>query len=96
MSSTYHGWLAREAAPDPREAEDRGLLSEIVDIHNRSGCTFGSPRCKRRCDGGASGLAVSGSKRLMREHDLQGAFLRKGWRGGSTKQNRRPTRRRTS
>ena len=23
----------------------------------------------------------------MRTHDLQGAFLRRGWRGGSTKQN---------
>ena len=26
-------------------------------------------------------------ERLMREHDLHGAFLRKSWRGGSTKQN---------
>lgn len=30
-------------------------------------------------------------ERIMREHGLQGAFLRKGWKGGSTKQNPRHT-----
>jgi putative transposase len=28
-------------------------------------------------------------ERIMREHGLQGAFLRKGWKGGSTRQNPR-------
>jgi putative transposase len=30
-------------------------------------------------------------ERIMRENGLQGAFLRKGWKGGSTKQNPRHT-----
>ncbi len=30
-------------------------------------------------------------ERIMREHGLQGAFLRRGWKGGSTKQNPRHT-----
>ena len=34
--------LYREADPGPREVEDRGLLSEIVDLHDRSGQTYGS------------------------------------------------------
>ncbi|WP_406045835.1 hypothetical protein OG799_15945 [Micromonospora sp. NBC_00898] len=34
--------LYREADPGPREVEDRGLLSEIVDLHDRSGQTHGS------------------------------------------------------
>ena len=42
--STYYGWAAREVDPGPREVEDRGLLSEIVEIHDRSGQTYGSPR----------------------------------------------------
>jgi putative transposase len=30
-------------------------------------------------------------ERIMREHGLQGTFLRKGWKGGSTRQNPRHT-----
>ena len=30
-------------------------------------------------------------ERIMREHGLQGAFLRTGWKGGSTAQNPRHT-----
>jgi len=42
--STFYGWLAREAEPADREHVDRALLTEIVDIHDRSGATYGSPR----------------------------------------------------
>jgi transposase InsO family protein len=85
--STFYGWVKREAEPGQRELTDRGLLSEIVDIHEQSGGTYGSPRVhqilRRR------GIHVSRKRveRLMRVHGLQGAFLRRGWRGGSTKQN---------
>ncbi|WP_224392828.1 IS3 family transposase [Pseudonocardia sp. ICBG1293] len=33
--------------------------------------------------------------RIMREHGLQGAHLRRGWKGGSTRQNPAHRRRRT-
>ena len=86
-ASTFYGWVKRQADPGERELVDRGLLSVIVDIHDKSGGTYGSPRVhqilRRR------GIHVSRKRveRLMREHGLQGAFLRRGWRGGSTKQN---------
>lgn len=86
-ASTYYGWLARDAAPGPREIEDRGLLSEIVDIHDRSGQTYGSPRVHAALARRGIRVGRKRIERLMREHDLHGAFLRKGWRGGSTKQN---------
>ncbi|MFD6714815.1 IS3 family transposase [Micromonospora chalcea] len=86
-ASTYYGWLARDAAPGPREVEDRGLLSEIVDIHDRSGQTYGSPRVHATLARRGIRVGRKRVERLMREHDLHGAFLRKGWRGGSTKQN---------
>ncbi len=85
--STFYGWRKREQEPGEREQLDRGLLSEIVDIHEHSGGTYGSPRVhqilRRR------GIHVSRKRieRLMRVHGLQGAFLRRGWRGGSTRQN---------
>jgi putative transposase len=86
-ASTYYGWLARDAAPGQREVEDRGLLSEIVDIHDRSGQTYGSPRVHATLARRGIRVGRKRIERLMREHDLHGAFLRKGWRGGSTKQN---------
>jgi transposase InsO family protein len=86
-SSTYYGWLAREATPGQREVEDRGLLSEIVDVHDRSGQTYGSPRVHATLARRGIRVGRKRVERLMRENDLRGAFLRKGWRGGSTKQN---------
>ncbi|GIF96566.1 IS3 family transposase [Catellatospora citrea] len=85
--STYYGWVAREAAPGVREVEDRGLLTEIVDIHDRSGQTYGSPRVHATLQRRGIRVGRKRVERLMREHDLVGAFLRQGWRGGSTKQN---------
>jgi putative transposase len=85
--STFYGWLAQERDPSPRRSADADLLAEIVAIHDRSGGTYGSPRVhatlRRR------GICVSRKRveRLMREAGLQGAFLRKRWRTGSTRQN---------
>lgn len=85
--STYYGWVAREADPGVREVEDRGLLSEIVDIHDRSGQTYGSPRVHATLARRGIRVGRKRVERLMRTHDLAGAFLRRGWRGGSTRQN---------
>ena len=89
--TTYYGWLKQAAAPAERGEVDLGLVTAIAEIHEHSGGTYGSPRVhatlRRR------GIHVSRKRveRLMREHGLQGAFLRRGWRGGSTKQNPRHT-----
>lgn len=43
-ASTYDGWLSQERSPSTRSRADTVLLSEIVEIHERSGATYGSPR----------------------------------------------------
>jgi putative transposase len=86
-ASTYYGWLAQERDPSTRRQADAELLTQIREIHDRSGGTYGSPRVhatlRRR------GVAVSRKRveRLMGEAGLQGAYLRKKWRTGSTRQN---------
>ncbi|WP_211768578.1 IS3 family transposase [Kutzneria sp. CA-103260] len=90
-SSTYYGWLRRQADPSPRQRQDQALVAEIVGIHTTSGGTYGSPRVhatlRRR------GVRVSRKRveRLMRAHELQGAFLRKKWRIPSTRRDPRAT-----
>jgi putative transposase len=85
-------WLAGPRTdPSLRRRTDAELLAEIAAIHDRSGGTYGSPRVhatlRRR------GICVSRKRveRLMREAGLAGAFLRKRWRTGSTRQNPRTT-----
>lgn len=86
-ASTFYGWLDQQRNPSARRRDDEQLLAEILAIHDRSGGTYGSPRIhailRRR------GVHVSRKRveRLMREHGLQGAFLRKKWRTSSTRQN---------
>ncbi|RAS59220.1 transposase InsO family protein [Lentzea atacamensis] len=90
-SSTYYGWVQRQADPSPRQRQDEELVAEIVDIHTISGGTYGSPRVhatlRRR------GIRVSRKRveRLMRGHELQGAFLRTKWRTPSTRRDPRAT-----
>ncbi|KAF0957143.1 hypothetical protein MLGJGCBP_08062 [Rhodococcus sp. T7] len=90
-SSTYYDWRARATLPARRRREDvelLGLTDEIRASHKFAG-TYGSPRVwlelRRR------GVRVSRKRveRIMRENDRRGAYLRKGWKGGSTKQNPR-------
>ncbi|MGJ6970135.1 IS3 family transposase [Streptosporangium sp. G11] len=89
--STYYGWRERVARPSARAVADALLLEEIVKIragHEFAG-TYGSPRIhlelRRR------GVRVSRKRveRLMRQAGLQGAFMRKGFTTGSTRQDPR-------
>ena len=86
-ASTYYGWLTQERDQSARRRSDTELLAQISEIHQRSGGTYGSPRIhamlRRR------GVAVSRKRveRLMREAGLAGAYLRRRWRTGSTRQN---------
>ncbi|PBC53518.1 IS3 family transposase [Rhodococcus sp. ACPA1] len=92
-SSTYYDWRARATLPARRRREDAELLVLIDEIrasHEFAG-TYGSPRVwlelRRR------GVRVGRKRveRIMRENGRRGAYLRKGWKGGSTKQNPRHT-----
>lgn len=89
--STFYGWLARQAEPADREQVDRALVSEIADVHDRSGATYGSPRVHATLRRRGINVSRKRVERLMRTHGLQGAFLRRGWRGGSTRQNPKAT-----
>jgi len=87
--STYYDWVRQAQRPCDRDDVDRGLLSVIYDIWQASGCTYGADRvhqCLRR-----DGIRVGRKRvqRLMASQGWQGAFLRRGWRGGSTRRDPR-------
>jgi putative transposase len=89
--STFYGWVATAAAPCERDEVDRGLLSNIYDIWTVSGCTYGADRVHQQLRRDGIRVGRKRVERLMARQGWQGAFLRRGWRGGSTKQNRNHT-----
>jgi hypothetical protein len=40
----FYQWVKRAAYPCERTVVDRGLVTEIVNVHDLSGATYGSPR----------------------------------------------------
>lgn len=92
-ASTYYGWRARQVTPSRRQWEDTQLLEMIVKIRtaHEFAATYGSPRVWLELRRQGVQVGRKRVERIMREHGLQGAFLRKGWKGGSTKQNPRHT-----
>jgi putative transposase len=91
--STYYDWRARRVAPGRRRLEDAELLERIVKVrasHEFAG-TYGSPRVWLALRRQGVRCGRKRVERIMREHGLQGAYLRKGWKGGSTRQNPRHT-----
>ncbi|WP_433574938.1 IS3 family transposase [Nocardia brasiliensis] len=90
-SSTYYEWNKRAAQPSDRHVEDEKLLAEIVDIHTSSGETCGLPRVHAMLRRRGIRAGRKRVERLMRRSQLQGAFLRRKWRLGSTRQDRRAT-----
>jgi putative transposase len=90
-ASTYYDWRARQAAPSRRQLEDAELLEMIVKIRtsHEYAATYGSPRVWLALRRQGVRCGRKRVERIMREHGLRGAFLRKGWKGGSTRQNPR-------
>lgn len=92
-SSTYYGWRTARQQPSQRARTDSGLLVLIDEIRgqNEFAATYGSPRVwlelRRR------GVRVSRKRveRIMRVNGRRGAYLRKGWKTGSTRQNPKHT-----
>jgi putative transposase len=90
-ASTFYGWRARQVAPSRRALEDAQLLEMIVKVrtsHEFAG-TYGSPRVWLALRRQGVRCGRKRIERIMREHGLQGAFLPKGWKSGSTRQNPR-------
>ena len=92
-ASTYYGWRARQVVPSRRQLEDAQLLETIVKIRtsHEFACTYGSPRVWLALRRQGIRCGRKRVERIMRTHGLQGAFLRKGWKHGSTRQNPRHT-----
>ena len=92
-ASTYYGWRKARQQPSRRTREDAGLLTLIDEIRgsHEFAATYGSPRVwlelRRR------GVWVSRKRveRIMRVNGRRGAYLRKGWKHGSTRQNPKHT-----
>lgn len=89
--STFYGWRRQAAQPSARQLDDEVLIAEIVDIHTSSGGTYGSPRVHAMLARRGIHVGRKRVERLMRATGLQGAFLRRKWRVGSTRQDPRAT-----
>ncbi|WP_158718018.1 IS3 family transposase [Streptomyces sp. NRRL F-2664] len=88
-SSTYYGWRARAVAPSRRQLKDADLLEKILKIRSSHefAATYGSPRVWLELKRQGVRCGRKRAERIMRANGLQGAPLRKGWKGGSTVQN---------
>ncbi|MFR9807346.1 IS3 family transposase [Pseudonocardia sp. RS010] len=71
-----------------RQAE-ADTLEQIVKIRsvNEFAAAYGSPRVWLELRGQGVHVGRKRVERVMREHGLQGAHLRRGWRHGSTRQD---------
>jgi putative transposase len=90
-SSTFYGWCKQVQQPCDRDLVDLGLLSNIYEIWTTSGHTYGADRVHRQLRRDGIRVGRKRVERLMTIHGWQGAFLRRGWRRGSTVQNPRAT-----
>ncbi|GGK06510.1 hypothetical protein GCM10010123_40440 [Pilimelia anulata] len=86
-SSTYYGWVNQQRRPCDRAEVDRGLLSNIYDIWTVSGRTYGVDRVHQQLRRDGIYVGRKRVERLMAGQGWQGAFLRRGWRGGDTKRD---------
>ena len=92
-ASTYDDWRKARREPSRRAREDAELLALIDEIRGEHefAATYGSPRVwlelRRR------GVKVGRKRveRIMRRNGRQGAYLRRGWKHGTTRQNPRHT-----
>jgi putative transposase len=87
--STYYDWRARRVSPSRHELEDAGLLEQILKVravHEFAG-TYGSPRVWWELRRQGVRVGRKRIERIMRANGLVGAHLRRGWKGGSTRQN---------
>jgi putative transposase len=89
--STYYQWVRQAEQPSDRDLVDLGLISNIHQIWEVSGRTYGADRVHRQLRRDGIPVGRKRVERLMRQQGWQGAFLRRGWRGGSTRQDPRHT-----
>jgi putative transposase len=89
-TSTFYGWVDQQRHPSRRTQDDQILLGKIQAVHTRSGGTYGAPRVHAQLRRDGVRVARKRVERLMAQHGLQGAFLRRKWRC-STRQDPKAT-----
>ncbi|HZE16026.1 MAG TPA: IS3 family transposase [Mycobacterium sp.] len=87
--STYYGWRRARTEPSKRAREDAELLGLIDTIRGEHpfAATYGSPRVWLQLRRRGVRVGRKRVERIMRTNGRQGAYLRKGWKHGSTRQN---------
>ena len=92
-ASTYYDWRPGGRAPSRRAREDAELLGLIDEIRGESefAATYGSPRVWLELRNRGVHVGRKRVERIMRVNGRKGAYLRKGWKHGSTRQNPRHT-----
>lgn len=87
--ATFYDWRARQAVPSRRALDDAALLEQIIKVRsvNEHAATYGSPRVWLELRRQGVRVGRKRVERIMREHGLQGAHLRRGWKHGSTRQD---------
>ncbi|MFE9695207.1 IS3 family transposase [Micromonospora sp. NPDC005806] len=90
-ASTYYAWVRQAEQPCDRDVVDLGLISTSTRSGRRQGAPTGADRVHRQLRRDGIRVGRKRVERLMAEQGWQGAFLRRGWRGGSTRQDPRAT-----
>jgi putative transposase len=71
-ASGYYGWVLRQAQPSPRAQENTRLALLIIQIHQESRQTYGSPRVQVALDQAGHAYGRHRIARLMRQQGLWG------------------------
>ncbi|MEU7588216.1 IS3 family transposase [Micromonospora sp. NPDC049230] len=90
-ATTYYAWVKQAEQPCDRDVVDLGPVSNIHESWETSGRTYGADRGHRQLRRDGIRVGRKRVERLMAQQGWQGAFLRRGWRGGSTRQDPRHT-----
>jgi putative transposase len=92
-ASTYYDWRKARRAPSRRAREDAKLLGLIDAIRGECefAATYGSPRVWLELRNRGVKVGRKRVERIMRQNSRKGAYLRRGWKHGSTRQNPKHT-----
>jgi len=71
-SSGYYDWSNRQSRPSARSQENKRLAQQIVQVHQESRQTYGSPRIQKALGQAGHAYGRHRNARLMRLQGLQG------------------------
>lgn len=88
-ASTYYEWRRAREDPSRRARKDAELLRLIDEIRGEHefAATYGSPRVWLKLRNRGVKVGRKRVVRIMRANGRKGAYLRRGWKHGSTRQN---------